>query len=156
MQNGSVQMRLNAPFVDLNHRPQYTRRPAPRSNSRFLGWFHRPRPGGLAPPVCTNLPSLQAEPIVRKKSYVIGSHPVPASGPATMPAKQLGQVFAIPRHLSKGEKLNTVEAAHFQRAQEMHPVNLLAYPRAASPSKCVSISSSVFPFVSGKNTRAIR
>src|SRR5579885_618533 len=71
MQNGSVQMRLNAPFVDLNHRPQYTRRPAPRSNSRFLGWFHRPRPGGLAPPVCTNLPSLQAEPIVRKKSYVI-------------------------------------------------------------------------------------
>lgn len=27
--------------------------------------------GGLAPPACTNLPSLELEPNVRKKSYVI-------------------------------------------------------------------------------------
>jgi hypothetical protein len=67
----NVQMRLNAPFVDLHHRPGHRLYPAGRFNSCSHGWLHRPCLRGLAPPACTNLQSIKLKSNVRKKSYVI-------------------------------------------------------------------------------------
>src|SRR3954453_6419569 len=53
--NHFVQMRLNAPFVDLYYRSQVPLGPVLRPNSGFHGWLHRARLRGLAPPACTNL-----------------------------------------------------------------------------------------------------
>ena len=57
--------------VDLYHRPKRRSCLARRLHSRFHGWLHRSCLRGLAPPACTNLPSIKLESNVLKKSYVI-------------------------------------------------------------------------------------
>jgi hypothetical protein len=69
--NHLVQMRLNAPFVDLHHRPWHRLHPASRPQSRFHGWLRRSCLRGLAPPACTNLQRIKPNSNVRKISYVI-------------------------------------------------------------------------------------
>jgi len=57
--------------VDLYHRPKRRSCLTGRLHSCFHGWLHRSRLRGLAPPACTNLPSIKRDSNVRKISYVI-------------------------------------------------------------------------------------